>query len=137
MTLVIDSSVAAKWFVEEPGSAEAEALLTGDRAVAPDIIVSEVLNAIWKNIRMGRLAPAQMKLAAAALPRRLSEVFPSHAIAEGACEIAVSLDHPIYDCFYLALAEREGCRLVTADERLYRKTRGTKFAKLVQPLLSR
>jgi len=32
--------------------------------------------------------------------------------------MAVKFGHPIYDCFYLALAERERCLLATADDRL-------------------
>lgn len=31
-------------------------------------------------------------------------------------EIAIDLNHPIYDCLYIALAERENCVLVSADE---------------------
>jgi predicted nucleic acid-binding protein len=33
-------------------------------------------------------------------------------------ELALLQDHPIYDCFYLALAEREHLPIVTADGRL-------------------
>jgi predicted nucleic acid-binding protein len=46
------------------------------------------------------------------------------------------LNHPVYDCFYVALAQREKSMLVTADDRLYRKTRGTQFEPLVRPLVS-
>ena len=35
-----------------------------------------------------------------------------------ALAIAVDLNHPIYDCFYLALAEREHAPLISADKRL-------------------
>ncbi|HEX4158156.1 MAG TPA: type II toxin-antitoxin system VapC family toxin [Rhizomicrobium sp.] len=48
MTLVIDSSVAAKWFLEESGSAEAEALQLRDDVIASDLLIPEVLNTIWK-----------------------------------------------------------------------------------------
>jgi predicted nucleic acid-binding protein len=39
--------------------------------------------------------------------------------------MALSLiyDHPVYDCFYLALALLENCPFVTADETLVRKLR--------------
>ncbi len=37
--------------------------------------------------------------------------------AEQALTIAIELDHPIYDCFYLALAIRESTYVVTADNR--------------------
>ncbi len=35
--------------------------------------------------------------------------------------IAFLLRHPVYDCVYLALAERLQCRLVTADRKLQLK----------------
>jgi predicted nucleic acid-binding protein len=36
-------------------------------------------------------------------------------------DLARRLNHPIYDCVYLALAERERARFVTADQRLLRR----------------
>jgi predicted nucleic acid-binding protein len=35
-----------------------------------------------------------------------------------ALKIAIALKHPIYDCFYLALAERERAPLISADKKL-------------------
>ncbi len=134
MTVVVDASIAAKWFLQEHGSAEAEALQRRDNPIAPDLVVPEVLNAIWKNVRMNRIVPAQMGLVAAAISRHFSAIIPSHFLAVRAGEIAIGLDHPIYDCLYIALAERENCVLITADERLQRRTRRTKFAKIVTPL---
>ena len=46
------------------------------------------------------------------------ELVPSEALHTRALELAIDLRHPIYDCFYLALAEREAAALVTADTRL-------------------
>ncbi len=34
--------------------------------------------------------------------------------------LACHLDHPLYDCLYLALARREAATLLTADQRLQR-----------------
>ncbi len=39
-------------------------------------------------------------------------------IANTAGDMALRLDHPVYDCFYLALAAREDVLFVTADARL-------------------
>lgn len=44
-------------------------------------------------------------------------------LLENATRMALELDHPAYDCLYLELAIRRGCRMVTADERLIRKLR--------------
>ena len=36
-------------------------------------------------------------------------------------DLARRLGHPVYDCVYLALAEREDAAFVTADQRLLRR----------------
>lgn len=43
---------------------------------------------------------------------------------------ALRLRHPIYDCLYLARAERAGARLVIADDRLLAALAGTTLAPL-------
>lgn len=135
MTVVVDASVAAKWFLNERGSVEAEDVQRKDEPVAPDLVVAEVLNTIWKNVRLKRIVPAQLDAVAGVLPGYFASLVPLHVLSPRAARIAVELDHPIYDCIYLALAERESCLLITADDRLIRKTRRTALAKLVKPLL--
>jgi predicted nucleic acid-binding protein len=51
------------------------------------------------------------------------DLLPMRSLLEAATRIAVALDHPVYDCVYLAAAEAEGISMVTADERLLRKVR--------------
>ena len=52
------------------------------------------------------------------LPSFFTQLTALHELLEEAAEIAVAADHPVYDCFYIALARREGMPLVTADKRL-------------------
>ncbi|MGD9512257.1 MAG: VapC toxin family PIN domain ribonuclease, partial [Geminicoccaceae bacterium] len=52
-------------------------------------------------------------------------------LAAAAARIARILDHPVYGCFYLALAEREAAPVVTADDRLAGRVVGTAWADLV------
>jgi predicted nucleic acid-binding protein len=47
-----------------------------------------------------------------------------------AIALAIRLRHPVYDCFYVALAERERCALITADERLVAAVKGIKSIEL-------
>jgi predicted nucleic acid-binding protein len=99
MTVVIDASIGAKWFLEEGGSAEAESLQLRGDVIAPDIINSEVLHTVWKNIQLKRVVSTQLELAAEALPKCFFAIVPSQAVASRAGQIAIELDHPIYDCF--------------------------------------
>ena len=59
---------------------------------------------------------------------------PLRPLASSAAALARALDHPVYDCFYLALAEAENVPLVTADRRLMAALRTTPLAGRVRPL---
>lgn len=45
-----------------------------------------------------------------------------------ALKIARQIDHPVYDCLYLATAERWEADFVTADKRLGRKLAESKMS---------
>jgi predicted nucleic acid-binding protein len=60
-------------------------------------------------------------------------IIPLVELADAAVALAIRLKHPIYDCFYLALAERERCALITADARLVEAAKGIKNSQ-VRPL---
>ena len=124
MTLIVDASVAVKWVVDEPGSDKALALYAdeGDLA-APTLILAEVGNALWKKYRKNLVTGPQLKLALESLPRFFEHLCDLPELAPRARELALRLDQPIYDCFYLALAERESAALVTADARLFAAAR--------------
>jgi predicted nucleic acid-binding protein len=53
-------------------------------------------------------------------------LIPCRAHLESATRLVIELDRPAYDCLYLALAIENGCRFVTADERLVNKIRRDK-----------
>lgn len=120
-TLVIDASVALKWVVEEAGTPLALALRRSARLIAPDLLVAECANVLWKKVQRGELLRDEALLAARLLQGAEIELLPSRALFEVATRLAIALDHPAYDCLYLALAVAEDCRLVTADERLLRR----------------
>lgn len=66
--------------------------------------------------------------------RRAIAYRPLRPLAPRAAALARELDHPVYDCFYLALAEAEGAALITADRRLVESVRGRPLAERVTPL---
>lgn len=117
MSLIVDASVAVKWVAAEPGSDRARALFLSDECWAPSLIIAEIGNALWKKKRMKLVTLEQAVAALEELPSRL-RLFDIANLSARAVQIAVELNHPIYDCFYLALAERERCALITADARL-------------------
>ncbi len=130
MSLVIDASIACKWFIDEEDSPQAQMILDGDQILlAPDLIVPEVCNAVWKKVRAGQFTSAQATGVMEELPRFFDDIFPCHLLGARSLAIAETLDHPVYDCFYLALAELNDARVVTADARLLRRLAGTDWAQ--------
>jgi len=135
MKLVVDASVAIKWMIDEPDSELADQLFDGGHDfLAPELIVAEIISAAWKKRRMGSIGAAQyddivLRVADGPITYR-----PMRPLAASAAALARELDHPVYDCFYLALAEAENVPLVTADRRLVAALGTTPLAGRVQPL---
>ena len=115
--LVIDANVAIKWVIEEPGTPQALSLRR-HRLFAPDLLVAECVNVLWKKVRRNELTSEEALLAARLLQRADVELMPMRGLLEPATSLAIALDRPAYDCTYLALAESLSCDLVTADRRL-------------------
>ena len=125
MLLVIDASVAVKCLVSEEDSVASEQLLgRGHVLHAPRLLVSEVLNAIRNNAicnkeRSGDIT-SQQAFEIANQATRLSGLRANdEQLGAGALQLALDLQHPIYDCMYLALARDIGGLVVTADRRFY------------------
>jgi predicted nucleic acid-binding protein len=118
VTLVVDASVAVLWTLTQQGSDRAAALNNDDRLIAPSLIIAEIGNAVWKAVRRGDLPKTEALTGIEIALGPVAALTPDEELRGRALELAIELDHPIYDCFYLALAERERCPLVTADKRL-------------------
>ena len=116
--LVVDASVAAKWVLHEADSEAARRIVEQARLMAPDLLWAELGSLLWRRQRKGELTAAQsreMLLTLRAFPIRTHGMFPLLPLA---LEIAMTIGHSVYDCVYLALADEENCRVVTADRRL-------------------
>lgn len=130
--LVVDSSACAKWFFEEEHRAEALRLLQpGRRFRAPDLLPAEIGSIAWKKCTRKEITADQATAALAAFRKVPVDLMPATELARAALSLALTLGHPFYDCLYLALAEREQARVVTADKRLRNKLAGTAYASLI------
>lgn len=135
MTWVVDASVAVKWFVEEARSVAARTVLASDEAlIAPDLIIPECCNTAWKKVRRGDISKEQGAAMMQALPLSFERLVPSAQIASRALELAQRLNHPAYDCFYMALAESAEAMLVTDDDRVVELAKAARRGKLVKAL---
>lgn len=121
--LVVDASVAVKWLVDEPGSDQAGRLLDQDLVLhAPELLYVEAGNALWalarRRIISHQEADEAIKLLTDApliTNHHLKDLLPA------AFSLADDLDHPIYDCCYLALALHLRYPLMTADSQFHQK----------------
>ncbi len=123
---VVDASVVVKWLVDENHSDEAAGLLDGGSTfVAPTLVFAEVANALWAMRRRGDIAAADLVDAVDSLRAApISHPVSMLQLTAAAARLAVDLDHPVYDCFYLALAVQTQYPVVTADARFHDKVRG-------------
>lgn len=122
---VVDASVVVKWLVSESFSDEAADLLVSEATlVAPALVFAEATNALWALRRRGDIDVDHMTDAIHALKSApIATPVSMSGLASAAARLAIDLDHPAYDCFYLALAIQTQYPLVTADARFHDKVR--------------
>ncbi len=135
MIFVVDSSVAVKWFLAEPDHALAVALTKlADELHAPEFVIAEVTNVAWKEAIRRNITTEQARAIAAQIVRSPVRFVAIPVLHERALRIALEVNHSVYDCLYLACAERLGAYLITADKSLSNKTRSTTYANFVRVL---
>lgn len=129
--IVIDASIAAKLYREEPGSVEAAELLAkyAGAISVPDVFAIEVAGVIVRdaNAYHGGAPLQQDKLLhfAELLQSPAIELVRSDTSAVlRASQMAMALGHPLKDCVYLVLARDLACPLVTADLKFLAKAQG-------------
>jgi predicted nucleic acid-binding protein len=118
---VLDCSVAVKWFVPETLSDVAETLLADHQAgaiefLAPEHVVAELGHTLRKLVSVGVLPDSEAV-------RGLAEFIAMRIVREplwplAARSLTLALTHmaTFYDALYIALAEREDLKVLTADD---------------------
>lgn len=116
---VVDASIAVKWFIPEIHSKDAKRLLIeGNELVAPELLLTQVGNILWKKNRAGELEAAEAREILVELRRLPIRIVRMAPYIENALALAIKHQRTVYDCIYLALAIHEGSRFVTADRKL-------------------
>jgi predicted nucleic acid-binding protein len=128
MKRVLDSSVGFKWVVPELHSDKALRLRDDYRTgsaelIAPDVYLIEIAHALTRAERQKRITSAQGALALADVMSVPPQLFGYVPLLPRAYEISSHQHLGVYDCLYVALAEREGCELITADDRMVKNLR--------------
>jgi predicted nucleic acid-binding protein len=117
LSLVVDTSVAVKWYVAEDEHEKAKhLLLAGIELLAPDLLWAETANVLRRKVRMGEMSQEQAVEGVRSLAISIHQFLPSGDLVEPALDLSVQLNHSVYDCMYLAAAlASDGRNLVTED----------------------
>jgi predicted nucleic acid-binding protein len=128
--VVVDTSVAVKWFIPENHSAEAGRFLgAGFWPHIPVLLYSELTQTIWKKVYQRKeIATEDGREILRDLMVIPLQVHPVTPLLEQALDIALATGRTVYDSLYLALAVSLDCKLVTADQKLYNALRIGPFA---------
>lgn len=132
--IVLDASVALKWFVDEALSEEAGEWLVAvqedpGQFIVPEIFFSECL-AVLCRMRAAKVENVQESLA---LLENLgmTRVAHGHELLELAARYSISWNVSGYDAVYLALASLTGGVWITADERAVRRVKTPRLVRLL------
>ncbi len=120
IVVVVDASVAVKWFIPEDNTNDALELLGKNYEIhAPDLLFLEVDSVLCKLIRRGFISADEgfdIHNKILMFPIRS---YPSQNFREEAFHMAIETKRSVYDCLYLALAEALDGRMVTADGKFF------------------
>ena len=122
--IVLDASVAAKYFFPEADSNLANALISsGSRIIAPDLIFAEMAHVAIRRVRRDGVSYEMANRVVHAVGKLLNEVYPISPLRQRAFDLGVRHGLSAYDGVYLALAESREARLATADVQLAKAAR--------------
>lgn len=137
MIVVVDPGVVLKWFVEEPLRSQARSLLVNrHELIAPDILIADVADLVWRKAVCGEIAAEQAApiVRNIALPSFISAFVESPRLRNRAFALALQCGQPVHGCFYAACAEAASAPLVSADEAFLKALRGEGIALRGVPL---
>lgn len=130
---VVDAGVAVKWFVPEVHTDAALRYLDdAHERLAPDLLLPETGNILWKKVRLGEITEDEGRTILRAVRAAPVRLHASAPLMEPAFEIANGTGRSVYDSLYLALAVAQACRLVTADRKLCNALHGGPLALSLQ-----
>jgi predicted nucleic acid-binding protein len=123
MNIVIDASIAIKWFKDEDEDYVDLALsiqgkkLTGEvEIIVPDLFFLEVLNAFLKKPALSQKYISNIK--EILLKMNMGIVYPDSEILGKTINIALKNNLTFYDALYIATAEVKDAILYTEDKKI-------------------
>ncbi|WP_347404971.1 type II toxin-antitoxin system VapC family toxin [Nodosilinea sp. LEGE 06152] len=121
--IVVDSSVAIKWFIPQKHSDKSRQILSAYQEgeldlLVPDLIYAEIGNIVWKLNRFQELSEQHAKDILKTFQLITFSVTPSSLLLNDAYHFAREYQRTVYDSLYVALSLRHQCLFVTGDSKL-------------------
>jgi predicted nucleic acid-binding protein len=117
--LVLDASAVVRIIEGSPQAvALQDAVASADLVLAPELMLTEVANALWRLQRSGQLEKQGLQKRLSRARDLVDHIEPDRSLLAEALALATHMDHPVYDCLYLVLARREVAALLSADQRM-------------------
>ena len=121
LAYVLDASATVRLILGDPAAAPlAQPLREAALVLAPELMLTEVANTLWKLQRSEQLSDLDPQQLLADARDLVDRVEPDRHLQAEALALACHLNHPVYDGLYLALARREAASLLSADQGLLR-----------------
>ena len=123
MRYVLDASAALCWVLSRPNAGKVVRLHADYRAavhelIAPSMFPGEVASALTKAERQKLISVGDASRLVGRIMRTLPVMHSYEPLLARAVDVSSRFRSGLYDCLYVALAEREGCELVTDDQKL-------------------
>ncbi len=127
---VVDASVAVKLYVPEVHSEQAIQFFADEHElIVPEFMLAEFANIVWKkSALLGELTEAEAQAIVDAVQELPLGYYYTNGLLSDAMRIALTTKRTVYDSLYIALAEAQGCQMMTDDRKLYESLQSTSLA---------
>lgn len=131
MDCIVDASVGIKLFLSEPGTEAAERIFAGlhenppARLYVPELFYVECANILWKHVRHFGYPIDDARDHLRDLRQLNLDVIATEALLPMAFDLALEYEMTVYDACYVASAGLLELLLITADQRLANKMKGS------------
>ena len=134
---VLDTSVIYKWYIEEENTTKALSLRDdfvkrGIETVILDFLFHELANALRYNQKIERKEVEE--IIDNLIELGLETVLATPTLTKEALKIAYDYQITVYDALYITLAQNLEFEFITADKKLYEKTKGLRFVKYLRDI---
>jgi len=118
--IVVDTNVIISLVIEE--NVINDELLKNQMLIAPSFLKLETLNILRKYHFLNHIQKPNIDSYFEEVLNLIDEFVQDDLLLQSANKISFSLNHPIYECLFLALAQKRNAAFASFDKRLLAKT---------------